>query len=212
MGGGVMEGRERVVIVRTGVANTASVVAALERLGCTGVVTDEPREVESARRLVLPGVGSFGAGMARLREAGLTEPLRERIVAGRPTLAICLGMQMLCRESEETPGVAGLGCVDGALTRFSGAPRVPQIGWNLVAPDAGAAIVGEGFGYFANSYRLTGGPAGWACAWSEYAGPFVAAMERGPVLACQFHPELSGGYGLDLLARWVARGREGAPA
>ena len=203
---------ESVVIVRTGVANTASVSAAFARLDIATTITDDPGLVEDARLLVLPGVGSFEAGMARLREAGLAAPLSRRIADERPTLAICLGMQMLCRASEESPGVDGIGCVDGVLSRFTGAPTVPQIGWNRVEPDAEAAILTAGFAYFANSYRLAVAPGGWIPGWSDYAGAFVGALERGPILACQFHPELSGAYGLDLLARWLARAREGAPA
>jgi imidazole glycerol phosphate synthase glutamine amidotransferase subunit len=201
-----------VVIVRTGVANTASVAAAFERLDTPTTITDDPCALEGARLLVLPGVGSFEAGIGRLREAGLIEPLARRVANERPTLAICLGMQMLCRASEEAPGVEGIGCVDGVLARFSDAPTVPQIGWNRVVPGSGAAILTAGHAYFANSYRLTEAPAGWTLAWSEYSGPFVAALERGPILACQFHPELSGRYGLDLLSRWLARAREGATA
>lgn len=207
-----MGARERVVIVRTGVANTASVGAAFERLDTPTTITDDPAGVEDARLLVLPGVGSFEAGMARLTEAGLVEPLARRISDGRPTLAICLGMQLLCRASEESPGVDGLGCLEAVLIRFTSAPTVPQIGWNRIDPVPGAAIIEPGFAYFANSYRLTSAPPGWTPAWSDYAGPFVAALERGPILACQFHPELSGPYGLDLMARWLIRAREGAPA
>lgn len=203
---------QAVVVVRTGVANTASVAAAFARLDVPATITDDPGVVEGARLLVLPGVGSFEAGMTRLVEAKLVLPLAQRIAGDRPTLAICLGMQMLCRASEESPGVPGIGCIDAVLARFTNAPTVPQIGWNRIVPDAGAAILTTGFAYFANSYRLTDAPPGWTAAWSDYAGPFVAALERGPILACQFHPELSGRYGLDLLARWVARAREEAPA
>lgn len=201
--------REPVVIVRTGVANTASVQAAFARLDTPTIVTDALSDVESAGLLVLPGVGSFEAGMSRLGESGLVEPIARRIGESRPTLAICLGMQMLCEASEESPGVAGIGCVGGVLTRFRDAPRVPQIGWNRVEPEAGGSILAPGFAYFANSYRLASAPEGWAPAWSEYAGRFVAAIERGAVLACQFHPELSGQYGLELLSRWLVRASEG---
>lgn len=202
-----------VTIVRTGVANTASVSAAFERLGTSCDITDDLAVIERAERLVLPGVGSFEAGMGRLREAGLVGALGERIEAGRPTLSVCLGMQMLCAASEESPGVEGIGVIDAALERFRGAPTVPQIGWNRIVPEEEptvGALVRGGYAYFANSYRLSECPAGWRAAWSEYAGRFVAAIERGPVLACQFHPELSGAFGLELLSRWLAWTPEGA--
>ncbi len=208
-----MPGVAPITIVRTGVANTASVAAAFARLEVESDVTDDPRAVEEAPLAVLPGVGSFEAGMARLRDAGLVDVLRARIDGDRPTLAICLGMQMLCAGSAESPGVRGIGVIDATLSRFTDeAPTVPQIGWNRINPDQSARMLQTGFAYFANSFRLTESPDGWAAAWAEYAGPFVAAMERGHVLACQFHPELSGPFGLDLLARWLERAREGAAA
>jgi len=205
---------ETVTIVRTGVANTASVVSAFKRLGARAVLTSERAEVERAERLVLPGVGSFGSIMQTLVEHGLVEALRERIYAGAPTLAICLGMQILGVSSEESPGVAGLGVIGGACRRFDArGVRVPQLGWNSVAPGPGCHILEPGMAYFANSYRLTEPPSGWALALTDYAGPFVSALEREGVLACQFHPELSGRWGLALIERWLVRtGAEvGAP-
>ena len=199
-----------VTIVRTGVANTASVAAAFARLSVPTEITDDVGRIGRAARLVLPGVGSFEAGMERLAGAGLIDALRERVESERPTLAICLGMQLLCASSEESRGVEGLGVIDAALTRFTGAPTIPQIGWNEIVPDPGAATLARGYAYFANSFRLTECPAGWVAAWSEYAGAFVGALERGPILACQFHPELSGRFGLDLLGRWLAAARSGS--
>ena len=110
------------------------------------------------------------------------------------------------RRSEENPEAHGLSLARGTVTRFTDVPRVPQIGWNRVVPGEGCRLVEEGYAYFANSYRLTTTPRGWECALADYGGPFVAAMERGPVLACQFHPELSGAWGLALLRRWLRNG------
>ncbi len=196
-------------IVRTGVANTASVAAALERCGCRCVLSDDPGEVAAAGLLVLPGVGSFAAGMESLERAGLAGVVRGRVASGGPTLAICLGMQLLCASSEESPGVAGLGVIDARVKRFGGGVRVPQFGWNWVE-GAGGELVEPGFAYFANSYRLADAPAGWSVSWAEHGGRFVAAIERGAVLACQFHPELSGAWGAGLLGRWLARCAVGA--
>jgi len=193
-----------VVIVRTGTANTASVLSKFECMGTRARLSDEARDVHDAEYLVLPGVGSFGAAMEQLTRAGLVEPLRTRIAAGKPTLCICLGMQLLFEESDESPGVRGLGIVPGHLTRFPGTVRVPQFGWNRVHAPGELAFIQSGDAYYANSYRATVAPAGWRISMSDYAGPFVAAMERGNVLACQFHPELSGGWGIDVLLRWLA--------
>ncbi len=199
---------EPVLVVRTGTANTASVLAGLERAGAAAAVVEDPARVAAARRVVLPGVGALAPAMERLAAGGLGEVLVARIAAGRPTLAVCLGLQLLCSSSEESPGRDGLGVIPGRVTRFGAGLRVPQMGWNRVAPDAGCRLLQPGWAYFANSYRLVEPPPGWAVARADHGGPFVAALERGTVLACQFHPELSGDWGQTLLRRWLARGDE----
>jgi imidazole glycerol phosphate synthase glutamine amidotransferase subunit len=192
-----------VAIVPTGTANTASVVAALERLGAVTARVGTPREVAEARALVLPGVGAFGAAMGQVEAMGLAKALRERIESGLPSLAICVGMQLLGNDSEESPGAPGLGVVDSTVRRFRGRFPIPQLGWNQVTPAPGSKFLEPGWGYFANSYRMEQAPQGWVAAISEYGGEFVSAMERESVLACQFHPELSGPWGSRLLGRWL---------
>ena len=194
-----------VVVINTGTANLASICAAFSRIGCDPVVSTDPATIASAPRLVLPGVGSFESGMRRIASLGIAEMLTERIAADRPLLAVCLGLQLLCRASEESAGIDGLGVIDGTVKRFRNAPIVPQLGWNVVSPD-GCELIEEGHAYYANSYRLGEPPAGWRCAFTEHGERFVAAMERGHVLACQFHPELSGPWGHALLRRWIDRG------
>lgn len=190
-------------VLHTGVANMASVRAGLRRAGAEPVVTRDPADLEGATHVMLPGVGAFGAGMATLRDTGLDGALLRHLGAGRPVLAICLGLQLLARRSEETPGVAGLGVLDVAVTRFPDTVRVPQFGWNRVVPQPGIKWLREGHAYFANSYRIADIPEGWSGALGDHGGPFVAALERGSVLACQFHPELSGDWGQALLRRWL---------
>lgn len=192
-----------VLVVDTGSANLASVSAALRRAGAVPVITTDADALRRARRVVLPGVGAFGAVMARLRETGVSDALVERIAAGGSLLAICLGMQLLAASSEEDAGVPGLALVDAGVKRLDGSVRIPQLGWNLVVPGAGSGGVTPGFAYFANSFAFADAPAGWSASWSDYGAPFVAAIERGNQLACQFHPELSGAWGADLIQRWV---------
>jgi imidazole glycerol-phosphate synthase subunit HisH len=193
-----------VVIIRTGVANIASVTAAFQRAGALVRLEDSPDAITHADHVVLPGVGAFAAGMERLHALALAQPLIERIAAGRPTLAICLGLQLLARSSDESPGVAGLGILDAHVTRFSGdAICIPQLGWNRVTAQPGCALLRDGYAYYANSYRLDAIPDGWSGALSTHGAPFVAAIERGAVLACQLHPELSGPWGAALLSRWL---------
>lgn len=190
-------------IVRTGTANIASVVAAFERLGCRVRPTEGIADVREAERLVLPGVGTFGAAMERLNALGLRGPLKRRIEEGRPTLAICLGMQLLCAASQESPDVEGLGVVPGMLERFPDSVRVPQLGWNRIHAHPSCSILADGYVYFANSYRLEAAPVGWKAALCDHGGEFVAAIERGRVVACQFHPELSGEFGRGMIERWL---------
>lgn len=195
-----------VTVVRTSTANLASVLSGFEGLGCRVRTTARPEGVARAERLVLPGVGAFAAARRAIASHGLKEALRDRINAGRPTLGICLGMQLMAQGSEEAPGVPGLGVMEGIVKSYQSGEagwRVPQMGWNRVEPSEGCAIVPGGYAYFANSYRLVRAPAGWLPVWCEYAGRFLAAVEQGAVVGCQFHPELSGAYGRVLLNRWL---------
>lgn len=200
-----------IVIVRTGIANVASVANALTRLGAAPLTSGDAARVREAPLAVLPGNGAFGPAMREIRQSGLDTAILDRVRLDRPLLAICLGLQLLCKASEEGEGEAGLGVAPGTVRRFSADLRAPQMGWNWVSPTANAAMLRPGAMYFAHSYRLETLPQGWEGATAEYGGRFVAAMERGPVLACQFHPELSGQAGLGLIGRWLAFAAGGAP-
>lgn len=198
----------RVAIVSTGVANVASVQAAFDRCGAESFLTHRAEEVESASHVMLPGVGAFGAGMKALRDHQLVDAITARITAHRPTMSICLGLQLLGQTSEETPGVAGLGVFEAHAYRFPESVRVPHFGWNEVVAPEGARFLETGFAYFANSYRWTeipmrtdGKPS--LVASTTYDSTFYSAVESGNLLACQFHPELSGPWGLALIRRWL---------
>jgi imidazole glycerol phosphate synthase glutamine amidotransferase subunit len=177
-------------------------MAAFRRLGASPRVSQDAAEIGAASHVMLPGVGAFGAAMARLVEHGLDAALRTRIEADRPTIGICVGHQLLFETSEESPGVRGLGVVPGEVGRFPENVRVPQFGWNHVHAGEDARLLESGYAYFANSYRALEAP-GWGMAHATHGDRFVAAMERGNVVGCQFHPELSGAYGAALLARFL---------
>jgi imidazole glycerol phosphate synthase glutamine amidotransferase subunit len=201
----------RVVIVDTGVANLASVRASFARLGVDALVSTAPGVIREASHVVVPGVGSFGAGMAALRTRRLEAPIVEAVASGKPVLAICLGLQLLCEASDESPGVTGLGIIPGRCERLPEGVRIPHLGWNRVTPDESCGVLHAMDASFANSYALRSAPAGWAVAWATHGAPFVAGAERGRLLACQFHPELSGAAGLALLDRWLRGVQAPAP-
>jgi glutamine amidotransferase len=192
---------EPVVVLPTGTANLASVLAAFARLGAKARIAREAAEIEDAERVVLPGVGTFGATMAGLRKAGLDAAIAERARYGAPILAMCVGLQVLFEASDESPG-EGLGVLSGKVGRFPETVRVPQFGWNRIEPEPGCRYLEPGHAYFANSFRVLAAP-GCKVARAEHGESFVAAIERGPLLACQFHPELSGAFGHRLIARWL---------
>lgn len=202
--------RPRVALVATGIANVASLRAAFTRLDCELDEVDAPEQVRDAAAVLLPGVGAFAAGIERLRAVELDLALAERVRAGAPTLAVCLGLQLLAEASDEAPGSAGLGLIQGRAQRFPSGVACPQLGWNAVRAEAGCTLLESGWMAFANSFRLVERPSGWRCAVADHGGEFVAAIERGAVLGCQFHPELSGTAGARLLGRWLERAGLGA--
>ena len=204
--------RPRVTIMDSGRANIASVSAALRRAGAEVAIACSSRDLSDAEFLVLPGVGSFGAAMQFWTDHDLVQPIRDSILKGTPTLAICLGMQLLCRSSEESVGIDGLNIFDCAVRSFSHDLPIPHLGWNNVevsdadiTPDGVATdkIVKSGFAYFAHSFRLVEAPSAATVSIAHYDGPFVASFEVGNILACQFHPELSGRWGSELIQAWL---------
>jgi imidazole glycerol-phosphate synthase subunit HisH len=189
--------------VPTGTANIASVRAAFNRLGANTTPAMTPGDVTGAGYLVVPGVGSFGAAMATVDSMGMRGALVERLEKGLPTLAVCVGMQLLCQESTESVGRKGLGVVPAPIDRFDGDVRVPQLGWNEVDAHPQSRYLKSGWAYFANSYRLADPPDEWVASTAWHGSRFVAALERGSVLALQFHPELSGAWGQAIIERWL---------
>jgi len=192
------------VVAATGTANLASVLAGLSRVGGRPKLVEQPEDVRSARALVLPGVGTYRAAMGRLQEDGLVEAIREHVRAGRPTLAVCLGFQLLFEASDESPGVEGLGLWSERVRTLPETQRRPHLGWNDVVPAAGCRWLTPGEAYFAHSFWVTPTDAVPQFAETDYGQSFVAAVEDRGILATQFHPELSGRWGTELMGRWLA--------
>lgn len=202
-----------VTIVPTGAANLSSVRAAFARLGAPSRLGADPRSVREAPYLVLPGVGAFGEVAPRLAASGTAAALRERVERGAPTLAVCLGLQLLSEGSDEAPGIPGLGVLPCRVRSLPPGLPVPHLGWNRVQPESRGPVP-PGWAYFANSYALDTVPAGWNGARFLHGGSFVAAVWRERVLACQFHPELSGAWGEKVLRAWLegsSYGRKAPP-
>jgi len=191
-----------VLILPTGTANIASVEAAFAKLGADTIRASRPDEITSANHVVLPGVGTFGATMQGLDEAGFSKAIRDRVRAGKPMLSMCVGLQVLFEKSAESPDSQGLGVIEGTVERFPEGVSVPQFGWNRIEPEAGCRYLEAGYAYFANSYRTSAAP-GCKTAIAHHGEPYIAAFEHGQVVACQFHPELSGAFGLALMRRWL---------
>lgn len=191
-----------VSVIDTKIANTASILAGLCRAGLDPVLISSPSSVREAGALVLPGVGSFEAGIFSLRDRGLIEPLKEHFTSDKPFLSVCLGMQLLFESSEESPGVTGLSLLPGEINRFPNDVVVPHFGWNRL--ESQTTFFPEEDVYFANSFCLTQAPDGWEPAYCHHGVRFVAGIQKGSQCALQFHPEISGMVGAKILENWVS--------
>jgi glutamine amidotransferase len=190
--------------------NLHSVENALRAAGCEDlVVTAEPDAILAADRIVLPGVGAFGACAANLRAVpGLEDALREAALRrGRPFLGICVGMQLMADQGEEMGVHAGLGWIGGRVRRIDTAAtdaKVPHMGWNDVVPAGDHALVPAGEAYFLHSYAFEGAnESGAVIATTDHGGTVTAAIGRDNLVGVQFHPEKSQRYGIEMLARFL---------
>lgn len=203
-----------ITIVDYGAGNIRSVLGAFNAIGSTCAVESDAERIRRSQVIVLPGVGSFKTAMSRLDQSGISGALRDAIEAGARVLGVCLGMQLLGQWSDEESGSPGLGVVPGKCRRFVKSEwpglRIPHMGFNSVeAPRDSVLFSGVPVGgdfYFAHSYRMADLEAwgGEKVATSDHGGLFVSAYEVGSsVFGVQFHPELSQGNGLKLLANFV---------
>lgn len=202
----------RVVVLDYGSGNLRSAERALAAAGADVTVTDDLAAAADADGLVVPGVGAFAACMAGIEASGAGSVIVRRVEAGRPVLGICVGMQVLFEHGDEHGVVTkGLGLLPGGVSRLSAA-RLPHMGWNTVRPPVDsvlfAGLPAEGRFYFIHSYAAGGAAeltaAGAAVTAAHHGTEFVAAVERGPLAAVQFHPEKSAESGAALLRNWLA--------
>ena len=196
-----------IAIVDYGVGNLFSLKSSLQAVGAEVVVTGDAETLRAADRIILPGVGAFGDAARKLRESGLAEVVKEEALKGKPLMGICLGMQMLLEKSYEYGEHKGLGLIPGAIRPIAETIpanyKIPHIGWNALFFPAEKhpvfADVKEGdHVYFVHSFHGTGCEESVA-ATTEYGGMLTAAVAKGNVVGCQFHPEKSGPVGLKIL-------------
>jgi glutamine amidotransferase len=202
----------KVVIINYGMGNLGSVRRAFEECGAQVLLSDEPRDLEEADRIVLPGVGAFRDGMHNLAAAGWPDKLREALQNPRVTLfGICLGMQLLAEYGHEGETTKGLGLIPGEVHRLTPTTeneRIPHVGWNEVHPSNGDSLFHEippktDF-YFVHSYHLVPTEPEHAIALTPYCGRFVAAVRSRNVLGTQFHPEKSSRPGFRLIKNFLS--------
>ncbi|MBK7972040.1 MAG: imidazole glycerol phosphate synthase subunit HisH [Deltaproteobacteria bacterium] len=208
---------QRIVVVDYGSGNLRSVAKALERAGGTVEVSSAPGAIEAASGVVLPGVGAFRAAMENLSAGGWTAGLRAHLAADRPFLGICLGLQLLFDDSEEFGFTQGFGLVRGHVRAFphpssaatdTERAKVPHMGWNQLTATRRSMVseaIGDGaWAYFVHSFYVDCLEPDVIATTTRHGDvSFTSSIERGRLIACQFHPEKSQSVGLDLLAKFV---------
>jgi glutamine amidotransferase len=204
--------RPLIAVLDYGIGNLRSAQKSLQHVGADARLTADPGLIADAAGVVLPGVGAFGACMAALDSSGLDTLAIESARSGRPFLGICVGMQLLCAWSEESPAVEGLGVFDLEVVRIGGDVKLPQMQWNQLAVRQAhplfAGLPESPWMYFVHSFAVKDSSA--TIATCDYGGDVVAAVADGPVAALQFHPEKSSHAGLDLLGNFVQSCRTAA--
>lgn len=198
--------KPQIAVLDYGIGNLRSAQKTLEHVGADARLTSSAAVVAAADGVVLPGVGSFGPVMTAIRAAGVDRLALDAIDSGRPFLGICVGMQALYKSSDESPGVAGLGVLEGHVRLLRGDVKRPQMQWNelqLTRPSPLFAGIDDGsWVYFVHSYAPEQTPD--VSATCDYGGTVTAAAEHGSVFATQFHPEKSGPTGVRLIENFVS--------
>lgn len=199
-----------IAIIDYGAGNIQSVYKALKFIGADCKVTSDKYEILNADGAILPGVGSFGDAMDTMTKRGIKDTIIEYTKSGKPFLGICLGLQLLFPESEETPGVKGLDIFKGTITKIPNQNRtlkIPHMGWNNISIKQKNGIFkdieGEPYVYFVHSFYLKAQDKDIVAATTQYGVEIDAAVQKGNIIATQFHPEKSGEVGLKMLKNFV---------
>ena len=193
--------------------NIKSVEKAIGFLGKEAVITRDRDTILSSDGVILPGVGNYGDAMEKLKSYNLVQPIYDYVETGKPFLGICLGLQLIFKESEESPGVTGLGLLDGRIVKIPGTDdagnsyKVPHIGWNSLEVNPNSKLLNgikdDSYVYFVHSFYLKADNPEDVAARTVYNVSIDAAVEKGNVMACQFHPEKSSDVGLGILKNFI---------
>ncbi len=199
-----------IAIIDYGAGNLQSVKKAFDFIGAETVITNDPEVILSADKILLPGVGSFGDAMDSMEKNGLVETVKECALSGKPFLGICLGLQLLFEESEESPGVKGLGIFKGKIKKFSSdmGLKIPHIGWNSLEIKQKDTLFKDipenAYVYFVHSYYLHAEDENDIATVTNYGIDFHSAVGKNNIFATQFHPEKSGDVGLQILRNFAS--------
>ncbi|HID72860.1 TPA: imidazole glycerol phosphate synthase subunit HisH [Candidatus Micrarchaeota archaeon] len=202
-----------ITVVDYGLGNKRSVIKAFSVLGAEAESSSDPEKILSAEAIILPGVGAFGDGMKNLKEAGLIEPMTEAVLKNNtPFLGICLGMQLVAKDSNELGDFQGLGWIDSVVRKFEFGPensnlKIPHIGWNEAKMNPECPLF-EGLGdsanfYFVHSYHMICNDKSVEVATTDYGYSFTSAVQKDNLFATQFHPEKSQKAGLAVLKNFL---------
>ena len=198
-----------IAIIDYGAGNIQSVYKALKYLGCDAFVTNEREKILSADGAILPGVGSFGDTVDSMEKFGINNTVIDFTKSGKPFLGICLGLQLLFPESEESPNKKGLSIFDGSITKIpsDGTLKIPHIGWNSLdikkRDGLFKGIDNNPYVYFVHSYYLTAKNRDIVSSQTQYGALIDASVEKENIMAVQFHPEKSGEVGLKILKNFA---------
>lgn len=199
-----------IAIIDYGAGNLQSVKKALDFIGAESVITDNIETINACDRILLPGVGSFGDAMDSMTQKGLVQTVKENALSGKPFLGICLGLQLLFEESEESPGVKGLGIFKGKIKKFSPdmGLKIPHIGWNSLKIKQKDTLFKDipenSYVYFVHSYYLHADDENEIATVTNYGIDFHSAVGKNNIFATQFHPEKSGDVGLQILRNFAS--------
>ncbi|MDD3237672.1 MAG: imidazole glycerol phosphate synthase subunit HisH [Candidatus Gastranaerophilales bacterium] len=192
----------KTVIVDYEAGNLKSVANMLTYLKTDFEITDNPKKILSADKIIFPGQGHFGQAMNNLERKGLADSIREAVAKDIPFLGICIGLQILFESSKEAPDVKGLGILEGEVKRFTKG-KIPQIGWNKISTTKADNFLKNDYFYFVNSYYVKPKDKNIISSMCDYNGNFCASVQKNNLTAVQFHPEKSSTSGLEFFTRWI---------